>query len=53
MMTFLVLDIRSVFCVLKFLSVFIVFVLIHVQMLIFHCSVVILRTRLLCAFYNE
>ena len=26
---------------------------IHVQMLIFHCCVVIVHTRLLCAFYNK
>jgi len=26
---------------------------IHVQMLIFPCSLVIVRTRLLCAFYNK
>ena len=47
----LVLGVASVFCALKFaFCVFIV--LIRVQMLIFHCSAVIMRTRLLSALYS-
>ena len=63
----LVLGIASVFCVLKFASVFLLFLfmckgplngcvcvcVIHVQMLIFHCSRNPAYTRLLCAFYNK
>jgi len=52
--SFLVLGIASVFKV--SLCVFIIFiVLIHAQMLIFHCSVIIVHayTPLLCASYNK
>jgi len=34
-------------------TAFVFIVLIHVQMLVFHCSLVVVHTRFLCAFYNK
>ena len=47
--SFLVLGIPSLFCVLKFAFVFLLFV--FMSSFFSHCSVV--HTRLLCAFYNK